>query len=104
MKRGRSAVAARYSITAFALLAAGAVATSCGGNDFCAEGSYECSTGGTQSTAGSGGTAADGGTTGGGGTAGVATGGSAATGGDAGTAAWRVRRRVEARGSKGVSA
>lgn len=88
VKRGHMRVAQR-SISALLLLATGAVAASCGGDDFCAQGSYEC-TGGTQPTSSggftTGGTSGDGlgGSTGtsGSSTAGSATGG---TGGNAGS-------------------
>jgi hypothetical protein len=58
---------------------AGALGSSCGGDDFCAEGSYECS--GSSAAAGTGGSGSgSGGATGGGGSA---AGGTGASGGDA---------------------
>jgi hypothetical protein len=84
-------VATRSSVSVLLLAAAaaGAIGTSCGGDEFCAEGSYECSgTGGTSGNGGSSGTDTVGGTGNGGSTAatggGSATGGSSATGGGAG--------------------
>jgi hypothetical protein len=86
VKRGRMRVAER-SMPALLFLASGAVAASCGGDDFCSQGSYEC-TGGTQPSsggAGTGGTAGDGlgGSTG---TGGSATAGFPSVGGTSGTA------------------
>ncbi len=72
VKRGRMRVAQR-SIPALLFVASGAVAVSCGGDDFCSQGSYEC-TGGTQPSSGAAGTA---------GTSGDGLGGSTGTGGSA---------------------
>jgi len=81
---------AQRSLPTLLLLASGAVAASCGGDDFCTQGSYEC-TGGTQpvagtSAAGTGGTSGDGtgGSTGTGGNAGSVTAGFPSTGGTSG--------------------
>jgi len=84
LKGGLLSVATRGSVAALVLAATGAVVTSCGGDEFCQEGSYECSTAptaGTGASSGSGGSSGTSGTTGGGGTAASETGGSSAVGG-----------------------
>jgi hypothetical protein len=81
MKHGRTR-AARAFVPAL-LLGAGAVATSCGGDDFCSPGSYEC-TGGTQPAAGKSGSGT-GGTSGEGTGGATGTGGASANGGTAGS-------------------
>jgi hypothetical protein len=88
VKRGRMRVAQR-SIPALLFVASGVLAVSCGGDDFCSKGSYEC-TGGTQPAssggAGSGGTSGDGlgGSTG---TGGSSSAGFPSTGGTSGSGA-----------------
>lgn len=89
VKRSRMRVL-RRSIPGLVFLASGALAASCGGDDFCSQGSYEC-TGGTQpSTAGfpsAGGTSGDGlgGSTGTGGFAASPTAGFPSVGGTSGS-------------------
>lgn len=84
MKGGRLSVATRGSLPALLLAAAGVLGTSCDGDDFCAEGSYECAgSSAVAGTSGSGGSAADGGSGGSGnsgGSGGTAAGGNAAGG------------------------
>jgi len=87
VKRGRMRVAQR-SIPALLFLASGAVAASCGGDDFCSKGSYECTGGTAPATsggAGLGGTSGDGlgGSTG---SSGSATAGFPSMGGTSGNA------------------
>jgi hypothetical protein len=78
---GLLSAATRGSVAALLLAAAGAVVTSCGGDEFCTEGSYECS---GAPAAGTGGWSGTGGATGSGGTAALETGGSSAVGGTPG--------------------
>ena len=89
MKGGRLSAATRGSLPVLLLGAAGILGTSCDGDDFCAQGSYECSgASAVAGTSGSGGSSTDGGSSNSGGSAnsaGTSSGGNA-TGGTAGNA------------------